>query len=163
MKPKQSVLRIALVALASAVATAGVHAGDEARQPSKLFLQLDVNHDAYVSRSEAAGVPAIGRAFADADDNRDGKLSADEFVKAESIQQRNEMVQFAADSVITAKVKAALIMDLELKAFDVSVQTEHGRVLLSGVADDRNQAQHAAQLASAVSGVERVENALKPK
>jgi len=29
--------------------------------------------------------------------------------------------------------------------------------------DDQSQAQHAAQLASAVPGVKRVENALKPK
>jgi len=165
MKPKQHHMRIAVVALASISAIAGgfAHAADDARQPSKLFLQLDTNHDGYVSRIEAANARGIDRAFADADENRDGRLSPSEFVKAESIDQRKQMAEFAADSVITAKVKAALIKDLELKAFDVGVQTNRGRVLLSGFVDDRNQAARAAQLASAVPGVERVENALKPK
>jgi hyperosmotically inducible protein len=163
MKAKQAAIRFALLALASSITAAGAHAADGGRQASKLFVQLDANHDGYVSRSEAANARGIEQAFAEADDNADGKLSPDEFVKAESIQQRMQMTEFAADSVITAKVKAALIKDLELKAFDVSVQTNHGRVLLSGVVGDRNQAQHAAQLASAVSGVERVENALKVK
>jgi len=165
MKPQLYLLRVAVVALGSVAATAGAlaQAADDSRQPSKLFLQLDANHDGYISRSEAANARGIDRAFADADENRDGKLSVEEFVKAESIQQRRQMAEFAADSVITAKVKAALIKDLELKAFDVAVQTNHGRVLLSGMVDDRKQAQHAAQLASAVPGVERVENALKAK
>ena len=166
MKPKQSLSRITIVALASAaaVAASGVaNATDDNRQPSKLFLQLDANHDGYVSRSEAANARGFDQAFADADENRDGKLSADEFVKAESIHQRQQVAEFPADSVITAKVKAALIKEFELKVFDVGVETNQGRVLLSGFVDDRHQAQRAVQLASAVRGVERVENALKLK
>ncbi|MGP1677203.1 MAG: hypothetical protein ACTS6J_08610 [Burkholderiales bacterium] len=56
MKLKQPLFRIAIVALASAAtAASGVaDAADGSRQPSKLFLQLDINHDGYVSRSEAA-------------------------------------------------------------------------------------------------------------
>ena len=105
MKLKQSLFRIAIVALASAAtAASGVaDATDGSHQPSKLFLQLDINHDGYVSRSEAASARGFDQAFADADENRDGKLSADEFVKAESIRQ--QVAEFAADSVITAKVK----------------------------------------------------------
>lgn len=165
MKSKQSLFRIAIVALAStAAAASGVaHAADDSRQPSRLFLQLDANHDGYVSHSEAANARKFDQAFAHADENRDGKLSADEFIKAESIHQRQQLAEFVADSVITAKVKAALVKDLELKAFDVGVETNQGRVLLSGFVDDRHQAQRAVRLASAVRGVERVENALKPK
>ncbi|MBI5911068.1 MAG: BON domain-containing protein [Betaproteobacteria bacterium] len=127
MKPKQPLFRIAIAALAStAPAASGVaHAADDSRQPSRLFLQLDVNHDGYVSRSEAANARGFDQAF--------------------------------------AEVKAALIKDLDLKAFDVGVETNQGRVLLSGFVDDRHQARHAVRLASAVRGVERVENALKLK
>ena len=168
MNPKQSFFRTAILVLASTAAATTAASGvadaaDDSRQPSRLFLQLDANHDGYVSRSEAANAREFDQAFAGADENRDGKLSADEFIKAESIHQRQQLAEFAADSVITAKVKAALIKDLELKAFDVGVETNQGRVLLSGFVDDRHQAQHAVRLASAVRGVERVENALKLK
>ena len=57
MKLKQSFFRIAIVALASAAAAASgvADAADDSRQPSKLFLQLDTNHDGYVSRSKDCG------------------------------------------------------------------------------------------------------------
>lgn len=76
---------------------------------ARCSLQLDTSRDGYVSRSEAANARGFDQAFADADENRNGKLSADEFVEAESIRQRQQVAEFAADSVITAKVKAALI------------------------------------------------------
>jgi hyperosmotically inducible protein len=165
MQPRPSLARITLATLVFAVAaTSGIApAADDSPHPSQLFLQLDTNHDGYISRSEAASARGFERAFAEADDNRDGRLSADEFIKAESIRERQRAAEFAADSLITAKVKAALIKDLQLKAFDVAVETNHGRVLLSGVVDDQQQAKRAAQLALAVSGVERVETALKPR
>ena len=62
MKPKQSLFRIAIVALASAAAAAAggvADAVDDSRQPSKLFLQLDTSHDGYVSRSETANAERI--------------------------------------------------------------------------------------------------------
>ena len=172
MKSCESILRVALAALACAAAAIApaapvgrgiAGAAEGARQPSKLFLQLDTNRNGYVSRGEAAKMPGIDLAFADADDDKDGKLSVDEFVKAESIHQRRQMAEFAADSVITAKVKVALIKELELKAFDVGVQTRQGRVLLSGLVDDAREAQRAVRLAAAVRGVEQVEDALKLK
>ena len=168
MKLKKSLFRGMIVLLAStAAATAApsdlTHVPNDKRQPSRLFLQLDANHDGYVSRGETAGVRGFDRAYADADDNGDGKLSPDEFVKAESIHDRQQVAKFAEDSVITAKVKAALIKDLELKAFDVGVETYRGRVLLSGFVNDRRQAQRAIQLAAGVGGVARAENAVKLK
>ncbi len=168
MKRKHSLFRSAILALASTAAISAAASGqsdvpDDNRQPSKLFLQLDANHDGYVSHGEAASMGGIEQSFAAADDNRDGKLSADEFIKAEAIHERQQMAEYAEDSVITAKVKSALIKDLELKGFDVGVETYRGRVLLSGFVDDRQQAQRAVRLAAAVRGVARVENALKLK
>ena len=61
MNPKQAVLRLAQVALASTVAAAGVQAAGAGRQPSKLLLQLDANHDGHVSRSEIACARGIER------------------------------------------------------------------------------------------------------
>lgn len=169
MKAKQTILRGAIFALASSTAInayAGSPAntpGEEKIQPSKLFLQLDVNHDGYVSRGEAASMKVTAQDFSVSDDDHDGRLTPGEFIKAESIHDRQQLAKYAHDSVITAKVKAALLKDLELKAFDVGVETYRGRVLLSGFVDDRRLAQRAVQLAAAVRGVSEVENALQVK
>lgn len=168
MQLKQSLFRNTIAVFACAAAATAAASGqsdlpEDKREPSKQFLQLDSNRDGYLSSSEAAGLRGFSRAFANADDNKDGKLSADEFIKAESIYERQRVAQFTDDSVITAKVKAALIKDLELKAFNVDVETYRGRVLLSGFVDDQRQAQRAVQLAAGVRGVARVENALKLK
>jgi len=163
LKPSISPIATAALACAAAVMSSGAQACDDCGQPGKLFLQLDANRDGYISRSEAAAVRGFNRAFDDADENRDGKLSADEFIKAESIHQRQQVTELAADSAITLMVKAALIKELEMKAFDVGVETNQGRVLLSGTVDDRRQAQRVMQLALAVRGVRRVEDELKLK
>ena len=168
MKLNRTLSRSAFLALACTTAANAIASGqsglpEESRQPSKLFLQLDTNHDGYVSHDEAASVAGLDQTFSASDTNRDAKLSPDEFIKSESILERKHLAKATEDSVITAKVKAALIKDLELKAFDVSVETYRGRVLLSGFVDSRQQAQHAVQIASAVGGVTHVENALKIK
>jgi hyperosmotically inducible protein len=168
MKLKQLLFRNTIAVLASAATVTAVASGqsdlpEDKRQPSKQFLQLDSNRDGYLSSSEAAGLRGFSRAFVDADADRDGRLSADEFIKAEASHERQKVAQFTDDSVVTAKVKAALIKDLELKAFNVDVETYRGRVLLSGFVDDQRQAQRAVQLAAAVRGVARVENALQLK
>jgi hyperosmotically inducible protein len=168
MQLKQSLFRNTIAVFACAAAATAAASGqsnlpEDKREPSKQFLQLDSDRDGYLSSGETAGLRGFSRAFADADDNKDGKLSADEFIKAESIHERQRVAQFTDDSVITAKVKAALIKDLELKAFAVDVETYRGRVLLSGFVDDQRQAQRAVQLAAGVRGVARVENALKLK
>ncbi len=67
------------------------------------------------------------------------------------------------DSVITAKVKSALIADNEIKALDISVKTRKGEVWLSGNVDNQNQIDRAVQIASNVDGVKTVSNRLAVK
>lgn len=65
------------------------------------------------------------------------------------------------DSVITAKVKAALIGDPVTKAHEISVETFHGTVQLSGFVDSAESKARASQLASNVEGVRDVKNSLQ--
>ena len=65
------------------------------------------------------------------------------------------------DSVITTKVKSALLTDG--KGADTSVETRKGEVLLSGFVDDQAQADKEVQLAKAVDGVQSVQNKLMIK
>ncbi len=166
MKPKRLIAANALVAFALATAaTAGATfaLAEDGPQRSKLFNQLDTNRDWFVSRGEAAKLRGFDKSFSEADENRDGKLSTDEFIKAESMYERQKAAEYVEDGVVTAKVKAMLFKDPEIKALEVSVETYKGRVLLSGFVDDPRQVRRAVALAAAVRGVESVENALKTK
>lgn len=124
------------------------------------FASLDTNHDGMLSRAEVHGIRGYESAFKQADENRDGKLSPDEFVKAESIYTREEASRYVDDTLVTAKVKAALVKELKLESTDVSVKTEGGQVLLSGFVDDAAQRDKAVQTASKVAGVLAVRNGL---
>lgn len=65
------------------------------------------------------------------------------------------------DSVLTAKVKSALIADETTKAYQISVTTFEGTVQLSGFVDDAEARRKASQVASNVEGVRDVKNELE--
>jgi osmotically-inducible protein OsmY len=66
--------------------------------------------------------------------------------------------EYIDDTVITAKVKAALIDDPELKAREINVETFKGRVQLSGFVSSREHISKAIQLTRGVKGVTEVKN-----
>lgn len=68
------------------------------------------------------------------------------------------------DSVITAKVKAALLKpDNGVSGLSIEVSTDHGEVQLSGFVDSSDQALTATRLAQSVDGVKSVRNNLRVK
>jgi osmotically-inducible protein OsmY len=73
---------------------------------------------------------------------------------------RVSMTTVAADTSITARVKAALIEAPDLKGNTVKVVTEAGTVYLMGLVT-RREADRAAQVASRVGGVQRVVTAFE--
>ncbi|MFQ5950086.1 MAG: BON domain-containing protein [Nitrospiria bacterium] len=60
------------------------------------------------------------------------------------------------DASITASVKARLIKDPKVKAFDVNVDTEEGKVTLHGHVGSRKIRNRAIKLARSVKGVRKV-------
>jgi hyperosmotically inducible periplasmic protein len=64
------------------------------------------------------------------------------------------------DTVITAKVKAALLEDKDVKSFDIKVETRKGVVQLSGFVDNRHQADRAKTIAQGVEGVKNIDDAM---
>lgn len=68
------------------------------------------------------------------------------------------------DAEITAKVKASIFAEPGLKTLQISVDTVNGVVTLSGSVDSLANSDRAKALASAVAGVQSVDNhlALKP-
>ena len=65
------------------------------------------------------------------------------------------------DSVITGKVKAALVADPTTKAHQISVETFKGVVQLSGFVDSSEAKMRASQVAENVEGVKNVKNELE--
>jgi hyperosmotically inducible protein len=161
MKLRQ-VAATALIAAGASFAATAAHAEAPEAQPanSGAFRALDRNGDGFLTRAEVSHVAAYSKAFDEADDNRDGKLSPDEFIKADSIRERQLAGVYVADSTLTVKVKTALARDLELKSLDVHVMTDKGRVLLSGWVDNDAQRKKAYQVASRVAGVKLVRDGM---
>src|SRR5450756_1936830 len=67
------------------------------------------------------------------------------------------------DTEITAKGKAAIFAEPGLKTLQISVDTVKGVVTLSGSVDSLSNSNRAKELASAVTGVNHVENRLAVK
>lgn len=62
------------------------------------------------------------------------------------------------DTVVTTKVKAALLGDDDVKGLDIKVETRKGRVMLSGFVDSQSQIDRAISVTRAVEGVRETEN-----
>ena len=150
---KQAIIAatVALFTLPAAAANAR-HASD--------FAALDMNHDGYLSKSETSKMKGFDKAFDEADANHDGRLDSDEFVKAGAIYDRIRLGHYVDDSVITAKVKAALVKEEKLKGFDISVETQGGQVLLSGFVNSPQLRSRAVKIAMGIDGVRDVHDGM---
>ena len=71
--------------------------------------------------------------------------------------------EYIDDSVITTKVKTAILGEPTLKATDIHVETYKGTVQLSGFVASTAAAAKAAEVARGVKGVQAVKNDLRLK
>ena len=71
--------------------------------------------------------------------------------------------QYVDDSVITAKVKAAVFNESTLKSSEINVETFKGVVQLSGFVSSQTDINKAVQVAEGVGGVKSVKNAMTLK
>lgn len=75
-------------------------------------------------------------------------------------EQSRATGQALDDTQITAKVKAALLNAPGLQSMKITVDTEKGKVTLSGSADSQANIDKAVKLTEAVEGVQSVKNKL---
>lgn len=71
--------------------------------------------------------------------------------------------QYVDDSVITTKVKAAILDEPGLKVSEINVETFKGVVQLSGFVSSPADIKSAVRVASAVNGVKSVKNDMQLK
>ncbi len=82
------------------------------------------------------------------------------FVGCAGTQTRESSGQYVDDSVITAKVKAAIFNEGSLKSLQINVETYKGEVQLSGFVDSAQSVAKAGEIAGSVQGVKSVKNNL---
>lgn len=70
---------------------------------------------------------------------------------------------YMGDSAATAKVKSALLEEKTLKSTDISVETNHGVVTLSGFVTSQAEAETAVDIAKNIEGVKSVSDKLHVK
>jgi osmotically-inducible protein OsmY len=71
--------------------------------------------------------------------------------------------QYVDDSVITTKVKAAILGEPGLKVAEINVETFKGVVQLSGFVNSREDIDKALKVARSVNGVTSVKNSMQLK
>jgi hyperosmotically inducible protein len=67
------------------------------------------------------------------------------------------------DSVVSTKVRTALMSNEDIKSLDIKVTTRKGEVMLSGFADNQAQIDRSVAVAKSVEGVTSVDNKLSLK
>jgi hyperosmotically inducible protein len=84
-------------------------------------------------------------------------------VGCSSTPQKEGTGQYIDDSVITAKVKAAIFDNPTTKATEINVETFKGVVQLSGFVSSQDAANKAIELTNSVGGVKSVKNDMRLK
>ena len=67
------------------------------------------------------------------------------------------------DTIVTSKVKAALLADPDIKSTDIQIKADKGEVMLSGFVDNQDQINRSVEVARSVEGVKNVNNMLALK
>lgn len=77
--------------------------------------------------------------------------------------QKEGTGEYVDDSVITTKVKSAILHEPGLKSSEINVETFKGAVQLSGFVSSRADINRAVELTRSVSGVKSVKNDMRLK
>ncbi len=80
-----------------------------------------------------------------------------------STQQQEGFGEYIDDSVITTKVKTAILNDPSLRAAEINVETFKGVVQLSGFVSSRSAADRAVDVVRRINGVKSVKNSMQMK
>jgi hyperosmotically inducible protein len=80
-----------------------------------------------------------------------------------STQKQEGTGEYVDDSVITSKVKAAILNEPTLKVAEINVETFKGVVQLSGFVSSQAAANKAVEVSRGVGGVKAVRNDMRVK
>lgn len=85
------------------------------------------------------------------------------FLGCASTPKQEGTGEYIDDSVITAKVKAAIFNEPSLKSAEINVETYKGVVQMSGFVSSQADIDKAVEVARSVNGVKSVKNDMRVK
>ena len=113
---------------------------------------------------EPGSAETAGKKIDQAVDNAGNKIGAATDKAVVKMAEQSEKAGVAIDDAeITAKIKAAIFAEPDLKTLQIGVDTVKGVVTLSGSVDTPQNSNRAQALAGAVAGVKHVESRLALK
>ena len=85
------------------------------------------------------------------------------FLGCASTSKQEGTGEYVDDTVITTKVKTAILGDASLKSAEINVETFKGVVQLSGFVNSQADINKAVELTRSVKGVNSVKNSMRLK
>jgi osmotically-inducible protein OsmY len=85
------------------------------------------------------------------------------FLGCASTEKQAGFGEYVDDTIITTKVKAAILGDDTLKSAEINVETFKGEVQLSGFVNSQADINRAIEVARTVNGVKSVKNSMQLK
>lgn len=94
-------------------------------------------------------------------ESKEEAIKEDIEAKQKAMEQQSETVgEYIDDAAITAKVKAAMVADPLVSAFNIEVATVQGLVKLNGVVDSQQTIDRTLEIVRATPGVKSLESYL---
>jgi len=137
----------------------------------KSALMTDMKLKSYDIKVETRKGEVLLSGFADSQSQLDEAVRVTRSVEGVKNIQNNVTIKGATtsvgtkldDSIITGKVKTALMNDSSIKSSDIAVVTRNEEVQLSGFVNSQEQMDKAVSVAKTVQGVRSVSNEMKIK
>ena len=132
---------------------------------NKATSSMQINVESYKGTVQLSG-------FVESQAEKDaaGKLATDvdgvkKVINSLAIAPKTSMGTKLDDSLVTGKVKAALMDAKDVKSMQINVETKNGVTQLAGFVTSQGMKERAGKVAADVSGVKQVDNVLvvKPK
>ena len=124
------------------------------------FVRRDVNYDGFLSRQELAGDDVLLKSFERFDENRDGRLSEAEYIKAEATLGRERAAVNVDDAALASAVRTTLAGVKGVDFQYAKINVKDGVVSIVGIVEHASIAVRAQDAIKRIAGIKKLDNRL---